>query len=204
MNQTGRRAGTEWFAAPPSRLPVGRSMAWWNIDSDNSVAFFAAKHFMITDVHGQFNRLRGSIFFEMDELLSTTMNVEIEVGTLYTGIDKRDKHLLSSDFFDVSRFPIMAFKSMAVQPLVWNSFKLAGSLSIRGISREIILDGEFFGRIKSLEKFGREISMGFALSGLLHQEDFGFTWNVPMENNGMVVGREIGLWANLAADLVEE
>lgn len=175
-------------------------MATWNIDPDHSVAFFAVKHFMIADVRGQFNRLRGTIFFKADEPLATTINVEMEAGNLFTGIGKRDEHLLSPDFFDVARFPTMTFKSTAVEPAAWNGFRMTGTITIRGVAQEITLDGESFGPVKGPEEFGREISMGFALAGRLRQEDFGLAWNVPLENNGVVIGREIRLWANLEAD----
>lgn len=179
-------------------------MAKWNIDPDHAVAFFAVKHFMITDVRGQFNRLSGTIFSRADEPLSTSISVAIEVGSLFTGVRKRDEHLLSPDFFDVARFPAMTFKSALVEPAAWNGLRLTGVMTVRGVAREITLDGEFSGPVKSPEGLGGETSMSFALAGRLRPEDFGLAWNVDMENNGVVIGREVRLWANLEADLAGE
>jgi polyisoprenoid-binding protein YceI len=176
-------------------------MARWKIDPDHSVVFFAVKHFMINDVRGQLNQVNGTIVFDAHTPLGTIIDLEIGAGSLFTGINKRDEHLRSPDFFDVVHFPLINFQGKAVELSALHSFKLSGNLTLRGVTRSVVTDVDFLGPVKSPEDLGGETCMGFTLAGRLHQEDFGISWNVPIENNGLMVGREIRWWANLEADL---
>jgi polyisoprenoid-binding protein YceI len=176
-------------------------MARWKIDPDHSVVFFAVKHFMINDVRGQLNQVNGTIIFDAQAPLSTTIDLEVGAGSLFTGVNKRDEHLRSPDFFDIQRFPLINFQGKAVTLTALHSFQMSGNLTLRGVTRSLLMDVDFLGPVKFPEELGGETCMGFALAGRLRQEDFGFTWNMPSENNGFMVGKEIRLWANLEADL---
>jgi polyisoprenoid-binding protein YceI len=176
-------------------------MGTWKIDPDHSVVFFAVKHFMITDVRGQINQVTGRVVFDEEALLSTTIDLEIGAGAIFTGVGKRDEHLRSSDFLDAAKYPTIQFQGRAVELTAVRSFKMKGNLTLRGITRGMILDVDCVGPVRVPEELGGETCMSFVLSGRLRQEDFGIIWNVPMENNGLLVGREIRLWVNLEADL---
>ncbi|MGD2080051.1 MAG: YceI family protein [Nitrospirota bacterium] len=176
-------------------------MARWIIDPDHTVAAFAVRHFMVTDVHGQFNGINGTINFDPPDLTSLSAEVTIGSSVMTTGIPKRDGHLKSPDFLDVEKFPEIRFRSGGVELTGLNGCKLNGTLAIRGIERPVVLDVECLGPIKS--PWG-ETTLGFKASTSINREDFGMTWNEKMEKGGFVVGREVRITLDAEADLAEE
>ncbi|MBA4392736.1 MAG: polyisoprenoid-binding protein [Desulfobacca sp.] len=177
-------------------------MAKWNIDSDHTVAAFKVRHFMITLVRGQFNKISGTIQFDPEHPALGSVEVSIDAGGIYTGIPKRDEHLRSPDFLDGERFPLIQFKSNAIDPVAVNHFKVRGELTIRGLSKPVTLDVEYLGRVKS--PFDEDVSIGFSASTRLNRQDFGVSWNFNMENGGRVVGDDLFLQLEVEADLVQE
>lgn len=172
-------------------------MAKWRIDPDHSVAAFAIRHMMITHVHGQFNKISGTIEFDTGNIKNLSAELKIEVSSLFTGISKRDEHLRSEDFFHSDKFPEIIFKSKNSEKTGFSNGKVSGDLSIHGITRQITLDFEYLGPIKS--PFG-ETCIGFNASTNLNREDFGMTWNQLMED-GIMVGKDVRINLNLEADL---
>jgi polyisoprenoid-binding protein YceI len=176
-------------------------MARWIIDPDHTVAAFAVRHFMVTDVHGQFNSISGTIYFDPPDLKSLSAEVTIHASVMTTGITKRNEHLKSADFLEVEKFPEIKFNSGAVELTGLNSCKLHGTLFIRGLERPVVLDAECLGPISS--PWG-ETTLGFRASTSVNREDFGMTWNVKMEKGGFVAGREVRITLCAEADLAEE
>jgi polyisoprenoid-binding protein YceI len=175
-------------------------MSEWKIDPDHTAAAFMVRHFMITLVRGQFNRISGTIQFDPDKPGLNSVEVEMESDSIYTGIAKRDEHLRSPDFLDVANFPLIRFKSTRIEPVAVNHFKVAGELTIRADTRPLTLDVEYLGRVKS--PFDEDISIGFSASTRLIRQDFGVNWNFDMENGGLVVGNDVFLNLEVEADLV--
>jgi polyisoprenoid-binding protein YceI len=176
-------------------------MAKWTIDPDHTVAAFSVRHFMVADVLGQFNRIGGTIRFDPPDLTTLSVEVSIDLSVMTTGVQKRDAHLKSVDFLDVAKFPEMTFKSSRVELTGINGFKVYGDLTIRGISKPAVLDAEYLGPIKS--PWG-ETCIGVRATTVINREDYGMTWNEKMENNGVVVGREVRITINAEADLSED
>lgn len=175
-------------------------MAKWKIDPDHSVAAFAIQHMMIANVHGQFNSISGQIYFDSNKISSTTFAFSIDVNSIITGVKKRDNHLKNKDFFHHEKYPKITFKSSAVERSGFNTCRVAGDLTIHGITKPISVDVEFFGSIKS--PFG-ETSMGFAAKTVLNRKDFDIKWNESMENGGFMVGRDVRIFIDIEADKVE-
>src|SRR3989304_1932456 len=134
-------------------------MSKWKIDPDHSVAAFSVRHLMIANVRGQFNNITGIIHFDPSALSASSVEAEIDVSGLTTGIKKRDEHLMSPDFFDAGKYPKILFKSTKVEPAGGNRGKITGDLTIHGITRPVTLEVEFSGPVKS--PIGGEISIGF-------------------------------------------
>jgi len=176
-------------------------MAQWKIDPDHSVATFTVKHFMITDVHGQFNRLSGIIEFDPRRPAQFSLTLEVDAAGIYTGIAKRDEHLRSADFLDVEHHPKMSFISTQVERIGFHTLKLTGDAAIRGVQRQLLLDLQFIGPVMS--PLGGETCMSFALSGRLRPEEFNVHWNKEMADGGFVVGKEVAIGLALEADLIE-
>ena len=173
-------------------------MAKWVIDSDHTVAVFSIKHMMIANVHGQFNKVSGTIRFDQKDVTRSSIEVSIDVSGIFTGIKKRDDHLRSPDFFDSEKFSHMTFKSTKVDITSINGCNVTGDLTIHGVTRTVSFDMYYFGPVKSPDE---ETSMGFTATARVNREDFGMTWNVPIENDGFMVGKEVQIIMNIEADL---
>lgn len=174
-------------------------MAKWNIDPDHSVAVFSIRHMMIANVHGHFNKIKGAIHFDPDDVIHSSVEVSIDASGICTGIKKRDDHLRSHDFFDVEKYPEILFKSTKVEITAGNRCKVEGDLTIHGGTKPVALKAEYFGPIKS--PFGAT-SLGFTATIRIDREDFGITWNMAMEGGGVMVGRDVEITLDVEADLV--
>jgi polyisoprenoid-binding protein YceI len=177
-------------------------MSKWIVDSDHSVAAFSVRHMMIADVHGQFNKLSGTINFDPGHISDTSVEITIDASSIITGIQKRDDHLKGADFLDVEKYPAISFKSVRIEALSGNRARVTGDLSLHGVTRQVVIEAEFSGPVK--DPFGGGLTMGFATSAILNRDDYGIVWNQPMEDKGVMVGREVRLIINLEADLATE
>lgn len=174
-------------------------MSKWIIDPDHSVATFSVRHMMVANVHGQFNKISGTIEFDPSDVSRTSISVEISVESIFTGIKKRDDHLRSQDFFDADKHPKITFQSTKAERTGFSNCKITGDLTMRGITRSVTLDLIFSGPVNS--PFG-ETSMGFSGQFRVNREEFAIMWNEPMESGGVMVGKDIEIVMNIEADLV--
>ncbi len=175
-------------------------MAKWTIDEDHTVAHFIVRHMMINDVHGQFNNISGFINFDASDIASTSMEIKIEAASIFTGVEPRDNHLRSPDFFDVERYPHILFKSTKSEVAGSNRFKVHGDLTLHGVTRPVLLHAEYFGPTYFTDETGSYTTMGFAATTYLQREAFGMTWNYEFPG-GFTVGKHINLILNAEADL---
>jgi polyisoprenoid-binding protein YceI len=177
-------------------------MAKWIIDPDHSGATFSVRHMMIAYIRGQFSRIGGTIFFDPLNRNNSSIELSIDATSIFTGIQKRDDHLKSADFFDVDKYPTISFMSTRINGVNGNKADVTGDLTLHGITRRITVPVEFSGPVK--DPFGDGSSMGFSVSTVINREDYGIMWNQPMENNGIMVGRDVHLFIDLEADLTPE
>lgn len=173
-------------------------MAKWIIDSDHSVVAFSVRHMMIAHVRGQFNKLSGVIIFDPAKIADSSIEMRIDAASIITGIQKRDDHLKSQDFFDVSKYPDIVFKSTHIDYSGGNSARVTGDLTLHNITRRITLSTEFFGPVK--DPFGDSVSMGFSAVGKINRKDYNMEWNELMADNGIMLGWDIELFIDLEAD----
>jgi polyisoprenoid-binding protein YceI len=157
---------------------------------------------MIANVIGLFGKMTGTIYFDPPNIASLSVEAGIEVGSVTTGYPTRDEHLLSPDFFDAANHPKINFKSTKAEPLGGNRGRIAGDLTLRGKTRPLTLEFEYFGPVKS--PFGGEITIGFAATGKINREDYGVAWNEAMPDGGVVVGKEVKITLDVEADFITE
>src|SRR5688572_20228745 len=160
----------------------------WTIDAAHSQVGFAVKHLMIATVRGRFSSVSGTVEFPEGDYKDARADVTIDAASIDTREEKRDAHLRSADFFDVEKFPTLAFKSRRVQAISGDTFQLVGDLTIRDITREVVLDVEVEGFQK--DPWGNRRA-GFSASTKVNRKDFGLTWNQALETGGLLVGDEI-------------
>ena len=160
----------------------------WAIDPAHSHVEFGVRHLMISTVKGRFADVQGTVVGSDDSFRDAVVDITIGVASIDTRQADRDTHLRSADFFEVEKFPAMTFKSTRVEPKGDDEFRVAGQLTIRGITKEVSLDVTSEGRGK--DPWGGERA-GFSATAKINRRDFGLTWNQVLEAGGFAVGDEI-------------
>jgi polyisoprenoid-binding protein YceI len=158
----------------------------WILDPSHSELLFKVKHLMITNVKGEFRKFNAEIYGE--DFIKSKVKVVIDATSIFTNEDNRDAHLKSPDFFDVENYKEITFESKSVKKVDEEMYKLTGELSIKGITREVVLDAEFGGINK--DPWGNE-KAGFSLSGKINRKDWGLNWNAALETGGVLVSDDV-------------
>ena len=177
-------------------LPIRAEV--WNIDPVHSTIGFSVRHMVISKVPGEFRDYDGQITFDGKNLAQGQVDITIQMASIDTRNEDRDKHLRSADFFDVEKFPVMTFKSKKITPGMGNAFALVGDLTIKGITREVTLNGEFNGTM--VDPWGNTRA-GFAAETTINRQDFNVSWSNALQDGSLVVGN--GVTINLEIELIK-
>lgn len=163
------------------------------VDPAHSEVGFSIKHMMISNVSGQFNKYDAEINYDTKLKKFNSVKAVIETKSIDTGIEKRDDHLRSPDFFESSKYPNIVFM-MTKYTADGDEGVMEGDITIRGITKKIKLDVEVNGIVKDFEGNTR---VGFTLTGKLNRKDFGLLWNKALEFGGFAVGDKVKLLIEL-------
>ena len=158
----------------------------WEIDASHSDLQITARHLMVTKVRGTFADLSGTIVVAEDPTRST-VEVIATAASVTTGSADRDGHILSPDFLDAENFPLVTFVGTQVAPS-GNEWALTGDLTIRGVTKPVTFAMSFEGIAD--DPFGNT-KAAFTASGSVDREDWGLTWNVPLETGGVLVSKKL-------------
>jgi polyisoprenoid-binding protein YceI len=165
---------------------LNKKSAKWVLDPSHSELNFKVKHLMISNVKGEFKNFLAEI--DNEDFKNGLVKVDIETSSIFTNSPDRDNHLKSADFFDVENHPAMTFKSTSFTKVDDNEYKLKGLLTVKGISKEIVLDVEFGGTNK--DPWGNE-KAGFSYAGRINRKDWGLNWNAALETGGVLVSDDV-------------
>jgi polyisoprenoid-binding protein YceI len=168
----------------------------WEIDASHSGIHFAVRHLVIAKVRGQFSRWSGTLTVPEGDFDRASVDVTVDASSIETGVADRDTHLKSADFFDVAKYPEITFRSTRFEPQGEAGGRLTGTLTIRGISRDVVLDVERHGQTR--DPWGNERA-GFTARTAIDRKDFGLTWNQALETGGFVVGDRVELELEIEA-----
>ena len=170
----------------------------WKIDPSHTHAEFAVRHLMISTVKGRFADVQGTVYTDESDPARSSVEVAIGVPSIDTREPQRDAHLRSGDFFDAESHPHITFRSTRVEG-AGETFKLFGDLTIRGVTREVVLDVTAEGR--GVDPWGGERA-GFSATTKIKRSDFGLTWNQLLETGGVAVGDDVKI--SIDAELVRQ
>lgn len=179
-------------------------MARWRINSSHSSAEFAVRHMMVTWVRGLFTKVTGTLSFDPLTVAASSVEVEIEANSLFTGVDKRDNHLKSADFLEVGKYPAIIFKSTRVEPVALDHAWVHGDLTMRGVTQPKVLDVRWSGPAHFNDEGTLFTSFGFRAETMINREDFGMVWNTEMEHGGVMVGKHVYIRLDVETDLAGE
>jgi polyisoprenoid-binding protein YceI len=168
----------------------------YNLDTVHSAVSFSVRHLVFAKVRGRFAQWRGTLELNESDLTRSRVTVSIDASSIDTGTPDRDQHLKSADFFDVTRFPSLSFKSSRVDSLGGDRYRIHGDLTIRDITREVVLESEFGGRAQ--DPWGNE-RVAFTAKASIDRRDFDLTWNQALETGGVVVGERVDIELDVQA-----
>jgi polyisoprenoid-binding protein YceI len=169
--------------------PSFASASMWQIDSAHTSAQFAVRHLMVSTVRGTLGKATGTVNLDEADPTKSTVEASIDVNGVDTREPKRDQHLKSPDFFDVEKYPTVTFKSKKVTKVSDTKYKVAGDLTMHGVTKEVVLDVE--GTPKPLTDPSGNVKLGGVATTKVNRKDFGIVWNSAMDGGGVVVGDEV-------------
>lgn len=172
-------------------LPGTALATVWNIDPDHSTVGFKIRHLMVSNVNGHFTSYSGSIDLNDTDITKSKVDVSIDAASIDTNVAKRDEHLRSSDFFDVSKYPKITFVSKSISKAGPERLLVKGDLTIHGVTREVVLDVEG-PTAESRDPWGN-IRRGATATAKINRKDFGLNWNAALEAGGVLVGDEVSI-----------
>jgi polyisoprenoid-binding protein YceI len=173
--------------------PVGT----YELDPTHTVAGFVARH-MLSKVRGQFTEFTGTIEVD-DSPEDSRVHVEVKTDSITTHTAKRDQHLMSGDFLEIEKYPMLIFTSTAVRLTGGTSFELDGDLTIKDITRPVTLSGEFLGWGPDMDG---EPMLAASAKTTIDREDWDMTWNMAVETGGFLVGKKVDLEIEVEAHRV--
>ncbi len=162
----------------------------WKIDPAHSQIQFSIRHMMISNVRGRFENFSGVVEFDEQNPARSKVDVQIEAASVNTREAQRDGHLKSPDFFNADKYPYLTFKSKRIEKTDATHGRVVGDLTIRHITKPVVLDVEYSGQAKS--PWGA-VSAGFSATTKINRKDWDLTWNVALETGGVLVGDEINV-----------
>jgi polyisoprenoid-binding protein YceI len=168
----------------------------WEIDSSHSGIQFTVRHLVIAKVRGQFSRWTGTLTAPGSAFARATLDVVIDASSIDTGVADRDAHLRSADFFDVERYPEITFTATSVTEKDADHLRVAGALTIKNVTRDVVLDVEVLGQAK--DPWGNQRA-AFSATTSIDRRDFGLTWNQVLETGGVMVGDRIDIAIDIEA-----
>jgi polyisoprenoid-binding protein YceI len=166
----------------------------WIIDPTHSEIQFKVKHLMISTVTGQFNKFEGFLEMNDEDVTAASTHVSIDINSINTNNEQRDAHLKASDFFDWENHHFITFNSQKIEKVDDENYRCTGTLTMRGVSKEIVFDAELGGITK--DPWGNR-RIGFSISGKVNRKDFGVSFGMLTETGGIALGEEVKFLANV-------
>jgi len=168
----------------------------YQIDVAHSRLGFVARHAMVTKVRGAFKEFEGRAHLDAAEPGKSTAEMTVQLGSVDTGQEQRDAHLRTSDFFDVENHPEMRFLSTSVEQVDADTYRMAGDLTIKGVTKPVQIDFEYTGSAK--DPYGN-LRAGFEGRATINRKDWDLSWNAALETGGFLVSDKVDLEFDISA-----
>ena len=172
-------------------LPGAAANSNWQIDPAHSSAQFSVRHMAISTVRGAFSKVSGMVALDDKDISKSTVDVSIDANSVDTRVPDRDNDLRSDKFFDVAHHPSITFKSKKVEQVAPGKLKVTGDLTIRGTTKEVVLDVE--GPTSPMKDPWGNTRTAATATTKVNRQDFGVKWNAALDNGGVVVGDDVSI-----------
>jgi len=176
-------------------LDATKTVQAYAIDKMHSEVTFQVRH-LLTKVRGRFTEFAGTVVFDQEHPERSSASLTIDASSVDTGTPDRDTHLRSDDFFAAGTHPTLTFTSSRIVKTGDDTYDVVGTLTIRGVVKEITLPVTYLGTAK--DPWGN-VRAGFETSITLNRKDFGLTWNAALETGGFLVGDDVRIDLSIQA-----
>ncbi len=173
---------------------MSHAQTTWSVDVAHSGVQFSVSHMVISEVTGHFGDFNATLIQTKDDFTKSTLSATIKTNTINTNNEKRDAHLKSTDFFDAENFPEITFISKSFEKSGKNKYKIIGDLTMRGVTKLIVLDTKYNGQITDQRG---NTTAGFKATTTVNRKDFGIIWNKTLETGGLLVGENVDVTINI-------
>lgn len=180
-------------AAMAITSPAPAEAGTWTVDRVHSNVRFSVVHLVVSEVEGKFKIFDGSLEHSKPDFSDAKIAFTVDVNSIDTDNEMRDKHLKSDDFFNAEKFPAMKFQSTSFKPLGGNKYKLAGNLTIRDVTKPVVFDVVFGGTTNAMGK----TKAGFKAKTTINRFDYNLKWNQATEAGGLAVGKDVDIVVNV-------
>ena len=161
----------------------------WTLDKSHSNVRFTVTHMVVSETDGSFKIFDGSVEHTKADWSDAKINFTVDINSINTDNENRDKHLKADDFFNAEKFPTAKFVGKSFKPLGNNKYELVGDLTIRDVTKSIKFDVKFGGIAAST----RGDKAGFKATTTINRFDYNLKWDRATEAGGLVVGKEVEL-----------
>jgi polyisoprenoid-binding protein YceI len=192
---TSQAVETQRVAPSPSPVASPVVAVSYEIDAAHSRAEFAVRHMMVSTVRGHFSGLAGTVILDDADPSRSRVDATIDARTVNTGVEMRDNHLRSADFFDVAAHPTIAFRSTSVRKEGADTYVVAGELTLRGVARAVELEVES-PALEVKDPYGVQ-KRGAIATLTINRKDFGLNWNQALETGGVLVSDKVRVTIDL-------
>ncbi|HEX8492137.1 MAG TPA: YceI family protein [Pyrinomonadaceae bacterium] len=168
----------------------------YKIDPAHSIVGFAIRHFEINWVEGRFKDFVGTIRYDDSDITKSSVEFTAKIASIDTGVEARDKHLRTADFFDAEKYPEMSFKSTRIERKSKDRYVLHGDFTLKGVTKPVALSFNVTGAIKDPRG---NMRFGISAQTKINRRDYGITWGKALEGGGLDVGNEVTIDLQLEA-----
>jgi polyisoprenoid-binding protein YceI len=199
MLKTAQRIGIVSAVVLLTSLSALAQITNWNIDPAHSTAQFTVRHLAISNVTGNFTKVTGSIVLNEKDIAQSQVAASIDVGSVDTRVEARDKDLRSPNFFDVEKYPTIEFKSKRIVNS-GGKLQVIGDLTIHGTTREVMLEVE--GPTPELADPWGNSRRGISATTTINRRDFNLVYNNLLKSGEAVVGDNVKI--QIDAEIVKK
>ncbi|MGA3285864.1 MAG: YceI family protein [Bacteroidota bacterium] len=165
----------------------------WKFDKVHSSVTFSVRHMVISNVSGNFKDFSVVLKSEKEDFSDAVVEGTIQVASINTDNDTRDKHLKSDDFFNAEKFPEIKFKSTKFEKLGDNNYKITGDLTMRDVTKEVTFDAVLNGTLKT----DKGLLSAWKATTTVNRFDYNLKWSKTVETGGLIVGQDVTITLNL-------
>lgn len=166
----------------------------WQLDKSHSSVKFSVTHMMVSETEGNFKSFTGNVSARKEDFSDLSADFIIQVKSINTDDEKRDGHLAGPDFFDVEKYPTITFKSTSFKRADEKTYKLAGELSMHGVTKPVTFDVKYNGTAK--DPYGNT-KAGFRASTILKRSDYNISWNKVLDTGGFALSDDVQVFVNI-------